>query len=42
MLKLLSVARRFDLSDGIIVMQPALRIYMDELWSEFGKNMCIW
>ncbi|KAK1063367.1 hypothetical protein LTR74_009523 [Friedmanniomyces endolithicus] len=29
--------RWFDLCDGILVMQPAYRIWIDELWSEFGR-----
>lgn len=29
--------RWFDLCDGIVVMQPAYRIWIDELWSEFGR-----
>jgi hypothetical protein len=29
--------RWFDLCDGILIMQPAYRIWIDELWSEFGQ-----
>lgn len=29
--------RWFDLCDGIVVMQPAYRIWIDELWTEWGK-----
>ncbi|EMC94082.1 hypothetical protein BAUCODRAFT_36555 [Baudoinia panamericana UAMH 10762] len=29
--------RWFDLCEGILVMQPAYRIWIDELWSEFGR-----
>ncbi|KAK4561393.1 hypothetical protein LTR86_004710 [Recurvomyces mirabilis] len=29
--------RFYDLCDGILVMQPAHRIWVDELWSEFGR-----
>lgn len=29
--------RWFELCDGIVVTQPALRIWIDELWSEFGE-----
>lgn len=29
--------RWFDLCDGVLVMQPAYRIWIDELWSEFGR-----
>jgi hypothetical protein len=29
--------RWFDLSDGIVVLQPIYRIWIDELWSEFGR-----
>jgi len=28
--------RWFDLCDGIVVMQPAYRIWIDELWAEWG------
>ncbi len=29
--------RWYDICDGIVVMQPAYRIWIDELWSEFGR-----
>ena len=29
--------RWFDLSDGIVVLQPIYRIWIDEIWSEFGR-----
>jgi hypothetical protein len=29
--------RWFDLCDGIMVLQPIYRIWIDELWSEFGR-----
>ncbi|KAF2764215.1 hypothetical protein EJ03DRAFT_34892 [Teratosphaeria nubilosa] len=29
--------RWFDLCDGILVMQPAYRIWIDELWTEWGQ-----
>lgn len=29
--------RWFDLSDGLVVMQPVFKIWIDELWSEFGR-----
>jgi hypothetical protein len=29
--------RYFDICDGIVVMKPAYRIWIDELWSEFGR-----
>ncbi|KAI5357037.1 hypothetical protein Slin14017_G123580 [Septoria linicola] len=42
MLKDLPVYRRFtqrwfELCDGIVVMQPVFRIWIDELWNEFGQ-----
>lgn len=30
-------ARWFELCDGIIVIQPVFRIWLDDLWSEFGQ-----
>ncbi|EME84636.1 uncharacterized protein MYCFIDRAFT_203102 [Pseudocercospora fijiensis CIRAD86] len=29
--------RWFELCDGIVVLQPVFRIWIDELWNEFGK-----
>lgn len=29
--------RFFELSDGIVVIQPVFRIWIDELWTEFGS-----
>ncbi|KAK5720374.1 hypothetical protein LTR17_015091 [Elasticomyces elasticus] len=29
--------RWFDLCDGILIMQPAYRIWIDDLWAEFGR-----
>ena len=29
--------RWFDIGDGVVVVQPALRIWVDELWAEFGQ-----
>ncbi|KAK3075774.1 hypothetical protein LTR53_000599 [Teratosphaeriaceae sp. CCFEE 6253] len=29
--------RFFDLCDGILIMRPAYRVWVDELWSEFGR-----
>lgn len=30
-------SRWFELTDGIIVMQPVIRIWFDDLWTEFGS-----